>query len=88
MSRRNLFEHPIPYSMGWHEAPYGADANGHWQLRAHLLPPLLRSASVRKFVAGYELLAETQRDFSPEETGERLRSLPRVHYLAEPAPRT
>ncbi len=84
----NLFEHPFPYSMGWHQAPYDGNANEHWQLHAHLLPPLLRSASVRKFVAGYELLAETQRDFSPEEAAGRLRGLSRVHYLAERPPRT
>ncbi|HKG57619.1 MAG TPA: UDP-glucose--hexose-1-phosphate uridylyltransferase [Candidatus Limnocylindrales bacterium] len=76
----NLFRHPFPYSMGWHQAPYDADSHDHWQLHAHLLPPLLRSATVRKFIAGYELLAETQRDITPEEAAERLRSLPSVHY--------
>ncbi|MFI5054135.1 MAG: UDP-glucose--hexose-1-phosphate uridylyltransferase, partial [Acidimicrobiia bacterium] len=70
----NLFQHPFPYSMGWHQAPFDDDAHDHWQLHAHLFPPLLRSASVRKFVAGYELLAEPQRDLSPEEAAERLRA--------------
>lgn len=81
----NLFQHPFPYSMGWHQAPFGDGPHDHWQLHAHLFPPLLRSASVRKFVAGYELLAETQRDLSPEEAAERLRALSPVHYLARQA---
>jgi UDPglucose--hexose-1-phosphate uridylyltransferase len=68
----NLFEHPFPYSMGWHGAPFGSDAS-HWQLHAHFYPPLLRSATVRKFMVGYELLAESQRDLTPEEAAERLR---------------
>jgi UDPglucose--hexose-1-phosphate uridylyltransferase len=76
----NLFRTPFPYSMGWHEAPYDDDPHVHWQLHAHLYPPLLRSATVRKFIAGYELLAEVQRDITPEEAAERLRSLSPVHY--------
>ena len=60
-----LFEAPFPYSMGWHGAPAGGEA--HWQLHAHFLPPLLRSATVRKFMVGYELLAEPQRDLTPEQ---------------------
>ena len=61
-----------------------ADAATAWQLHAHVYPPLLR-ASVRKFLVGYELLAETQRDFTPEEAAERLRSV-RVASAAAPAP--
>jgi UDPglucose--hexose-1-phosphate uridylyltransferase len=76
----NLFQAPFPYSMGWHQAPYDTDDHGHWQLHAHLYPPLLRSASVRKFIAGYELLAEVQRDITPEEAAERLRAVAAVHY--------
>ena len=76
----NLFEHPFPYSMGWHGAPFGDDDDSHWQLHAHFYPPLLRSASVRKFMVGYELLAEAQRDLSPEDAAARLRELPSVHY--------
>jgi UDPglucose--hexose-1-phosphate uridylyltransferase len=80
----NLFRTPFPYSMGWHQAPYDGDRHDHWQLHGHLYPPLLRSATVRKFIAGYELLAEVQRDISPEEAAERLRAVPAVHYeLAE-----
>jgi UDPglucose--hexose-1-phosphate uridylyltransferase len=69
-----LFRRPFPYSMGWHQAPFGPDAagGGAWQLHAHFFPPLLH-ASVRKFMVGYELLAETQRDVSPEQAAERLR---------------
>jgi UDPglucose--hexose-1-phosphate uridylyltransferase len=70
----NLFDHPFPYSMGWHQAPFDADSRDHWQLHAHVYPPLLRSASVRKFMVGYELLAERQRDLTAEEAAERLRA--------------
>jgi UDPglucose--hexose-1-phosphate uridylyltransferase len=82
----NLFRTPFPYSMGWHQAPYDADPHEHWQLHGHLFPPLLRSATVRKFIAGYELLAEVQRDITPEEAAERLRALPAVHYRATEGP--
>ncbi|HEX2756505.1 MAG TPA: UDP-glucose--hexose-1-phosphate uridylyltransferase [Candidatus Limnocylindrales bacterium] len=71
----NLFDTPFPYSMGWHQAPFDADRHDHWQLHAHVYPPLLRSASVRKFMVGYELLAERQRDLTPEEAAERLRAV-------------
>jgi UDPglucose--hexose-1-phosphate uridylyltransferase len=71
-----LFGVPFPYSMGWHGAPFGADtATAPWQLHAHVYPPLLRSATVRKFMVGYELLAEPQRDILPEEAAERLRAV-------------
>ena len=82
-----LFGRPFPYSMGWHQAPFGAgdaDVAAAWQLHAHVYPPLLR-ASVRKFLVGYELLAETQRDFTPEEAADRLRSV-RVASAAAPSP--
>lgn len=76
----NLFECSFPYSMGWHGAPFGAEAGEHWQLHAHFYPPLLRSASVKKFMVGYEMLAEAQRDLTPEQAAERLRSTPQIHY--------
>ncbi|XP_009954765.1 PREDICTED: galactose-1-phosphate uridylyltransferase-like, partial [Leptosomus discolor] len=79
----NLFEVSFPYSMGWHGAPTGPyleEDCGHWQLHAHYYPPLLRSATVRKFMVGYEMLAQAQRDLTPEQAAERLRSLPEVHY--------
>ncbi|MBA3896644.1 MAG: UDP-glucose--hexose-1-phosphate uridylyltransferase [Sphingomonadaceae bacterium] len=69
-----LFETSFPYSMGWHGAPQGQGGLEHWRLHAHFYPPLLRSASVRKFMVGYELLAETQRDLTPEQAAERLRA--------------
>jgi UDPglucose--hexose-1-phosphate uridylyltransferase len=69
----NLFDYPFPYSMGWHQAPFDDNPYEAWQLHAHVYPPLLRSASVRKFMVGYELLAETQRDITPEAAAERLR---------------
>ena len=71
-----LFAVSFPYSMGWHAAPCGEGEIDHWQLHAHVYPPLLRSAEVRKFMVGYEMLAEPQRDLTPEQAAERLRSLP------------
>ena len=76
----NLFETSFPYSMGWHGAPNDDGNYDHWQLHAHFYPPLLRSATVRKFMVGYELLAQVQRDLTPEQAADRLRSLPDVHY--------
>ena len=75
----NLFETSFPYSMGWHGAPNGHDDCG-WRLHAHFFPPLLRSASVRKFMVGFELLAEAQRDLTPEQAADRLRAVSEVHY--------
>jgi UDPglucose--hexose-1-phosphate uridylyltransferase len=66
-----LFEEPFPYSMGWHQAPFDGIDRPYWQLHAHFYPPLLR-ASVRKFMVGYELLAEPQRDITAESAAERL----------------
>ena len=68
-----LFETSFPYSMGWHGAPMDQDDVSHWQLHAHFYPPLLRSATVRKFMVGFELLAEPQRDLTPESAAQRLR---------------
>jgi UDPglucose--hexose-1-phosphate uridylyltransferase len=76
----NLFETSFPYSMGWHSAPNGPEDVSHWQLHAHFYPPLLRSASVKKFMVGYEMLAEAQRDLTPEQAAQRLREVPAVHY--------
>jgi UDPglucose--hexose-1-phosphate uridylyltransferase len=70
-----LFDVSFPYSMGWHGR--GRDHGPHWQLHAHVYPPLLRSASVRKFMVGFEMLAEAQRDLSPEDAAARLRQLVR-----------
>jgi len=84
----NLFRCSFPYSMGWHGAPFDVGASvSHepvdarpWQLHAHFHPPLLRSASVRKFMVGFEMLAEAQRDLTPEQAAERLRAVGDVHY--------
>ncbi len=76
----NLFEVSFPYSMGWHGQPYDGSDKSHWQLHAHFYPPLLRSATIRKFMVGYELLAEAQRDISAEKAAETLRQLSEVHY--------
>jgi UDPglucose--hexose-1-phosphate uridylyltransferase len=72
----NLFETSFPYSMGWHQAlgQDGRDAD-HWQLHAHFYPPLLRSATVKKFMVGYEMMAEPQRDITPEQAAEKLRQV-------------
>jgi UDPglucose--hexose-1-phosphate uridylyltransferase len=75
----NLFETEFPYRSGWHGAPSTGD-NQHWQLHAHYYPPLLRSATVQKFLASYEWLAEAQRDLTAEQAAERLRGLSEVHY--------
>ncbi|XP_064409391.1 galactose-1-phosphate uridylyltransferase isoform X2 [Latimeria chalumnae] len=83
MKYDNLFEISFPYSMGWHGAPTGlhlGEDHSHWQLHAHYYPPLLRSATVRKFMVGYEMLAQAQRDLTPEQAAERLRNLSDVHY--------
>lgn len=69
-----LFGVPFPYSMGWHQRPSRTPADGHFVLHAHFYPPLLRSASVRKHMVGFELLAMPQRDLTPEAAAERLRS--------------
>jgi UDPglucose--hexose-1-phosphate uridylyltransferase len=71
-----LFGVTFPYSMGWHQRPTDGGAYPEWHLHAHFYPPLLRSASVRKFMVGYELLAQPQRDITPEHAAERLRELP------------
>ncbi|MBC8102387.1 MAG: UDP-glucose--hexose-1-phosphate uridylyltransferase [Cytophagales bacterium] len=79
----NLFETSFPYSMGWHGAPTGdlqEKDTAPWQLHAHFYPPLLRSATVKKFMVGYEMMAEAQRDLTPEQAADRLRALPETHY--------
>ena len=72
-----LFSVACPYSMGWHCAPNIADenANAYWQLHAHFYPPLLRSATIKKFMVGYELLGEPQRDMTPELAAKVLRDV-------------
>lgn len=76
----NLFEISFPYSMGFHQAPADGEDHPEWVLHAHFYPPLLRSATVRKFMVGFEMLAMPQRDITPEVAAERLRNLPEIHY--------
>lgn len=69
----NLYQVPFPYSMGVHQAPTDGRPHSEWHLHLHFYPPLLRSATVRKFLVGFELLAEAQRDITPEEAAKTLR---------------
>jgi UDPglucose--hexose-1-phosphate uridylyltransferase len=76
----NLFEVSFPYSMGFHQRPTDGEAHPEWHLHAHFYPPLLRSATVRKFMVGFEMLGEAQRDITAEQAAERLRSQSERHY--------
>lgn len=71
----NLFETSFPYSMGFHQAPTDNESHPEWHLHAHFYPPLLRSATIRKFMVGYEMLASPQRDITPEIAAATLRNL-------------
>jgi UDPglucose--hexose-1-phosphate uridylyltransferase len=77
----NLFETSFPYTMGWHGQPVGA-LNRAWRLHATYMPPLLRSATVRKFLVGFEQMGEPQRDLTAEQAAERLRSQSDEHYVS------
>ena len=77
----NLFRCSFPYSMGFHGRPTDAAEHAEWRLHAVYFPPLLRSASVRKFLVGYELTAEPQRDLTAEDAAARLRAQDETHYL-------
>ncbi len=76
----NLFQISFPYTMGFHQHPTDGDSHPEWHLHAHYYPPLLRSATVKKFMVGYEMLATPQRDITAESAAERLRALPEQHY--------
>jgi UDPglucose--hexose-1-phosphate uridylyltransferase len=76
----NLFNVSFPYTMGWHGAPTDGKPHEYWQLHAHFYPPLLRSAEIKKFMVGYEMLAEAQRDITPEQAAEKIRSMPELHF--------
>ena len=76
----NLFETSFPYSSGIHQAPTDRLAHPEWHFHMHFYPPLLRSATVKKFMVGYEMLGEAQRDISPEKSAAILRDLPTLHY--------
>ncbi|WBV57077.1 UDP-glucose--hexose-1-phosphate uridylyltransferase [Chryseobacterium daecheongense] len=76
----NLFETSFPYSAGIHQSPTDGKQHPEWHFHMHFYPPLLRSAEVKKFMVGYEMLAEPQRDITPEQSAAILRNLPRIHY--------
>ncbi len=76
----NLFETSFPYSAGIHQSPTDGQAHNEWHFHMHFYPPLLRSATVKKFMVGYEMLANPQRDITAEAAAERLREMPEVHY--------
>ena len=76
----NLFVTSFPYSMGFHQRPTDGQPHGEWHLHAHYYPPLLRSATVRKFMVGYEMLATPQRDITPEIAAARLREMTEIHW--------
>jgi len=78
----NLFEVSFPYSAGIHQAPTDGEEHPEWHLHMHFYPPLLRSATVKKFMVGYEMLGNPQRDITPETSAERLRMLSNKHYKA------
>ena len=77
----NLFKTSFPYTMGFHQQPTDKGVYPEFHLHAHFYPPLLRSATVKKFMVGYEMLAMPQRDITPEMAAAQLRELPEVHYL-------
>jgi UDPglucose--hexose-1-phosphate uridylyltransferase len=77
----NLFRTSFPYTMGFHQLPLGRTGSSSLPLHAHFLPPLLRSATVRKFMVGYEMLASPQRDIAPESAASFLKQLSNIHYL-------
>ncbi len=76
----NLFNTSFPYTFGWHGAPTDNNDYSHWQLHAHFYPPLLRSATVKKFMVGYEMLAEAQRDITAEAAAARIKNVSDIHY--------
>jgi len=76
----NLFETSFPYTMGFHQAPTDGEAHDEWHFHAHFYPPLLRSATVRKYMVGFEMLGMPQRDITPESAADRLRAVPAEHF--------
>jgi UDPglucose--hexose-1-phosphate uridylyltransferase len=76
----NLFEVSFPYSAGIHQSPTDGQDHPEWHMHMHFYPPLLRSATIKKFMVGYEMLGNPQRDITPEQGAQRLRELPDLHY--------
>jgi len=84
----NLFEVPFPYSMGFHPRPANSPAEPAWHLHGHYYPPLLRSATVQKFMVGFEMLGMPQRDITPEKAASMLRDLRSEHYAVRKGAKT
>jgi UDPglucose--hexose-1-phosphate uridylyltransferase len=76
----NLFETSFPYTMGFHQTPTDGQEHPEWHFHAHFYPPLLRSATIRKFMVGFEMLGMPQRDITPESAAERLRACSETHF--------
>ena len=76
----NLFQTSFPYTMGFHQLPTDKREHPEWHFHAHFYPPLLRSATVRKFMVGFEMLGMPQRDITPEAAAQRLRACPEEHF--------
>ncbi len=76
----NLFNTSFPYSAGLHQSPTDGVEHSEWHFHMHFYPPLLRSATIKKFMVGYEMLANPQRDITPEQSAQRLKELPETHY--------
>jgi UDPglucose--hexose-1-phosphate uridylyltransferase len=76
----NLFETSFPYSAGIHQAPTDGNDKSHWHMHMSFYPSLLRSAEVKKFMVGYEMFANPQRDITAEQAAQRLRDCTNTHY--------
>lgn len=79
----NIFKTSFPYSAGMHQAPVNSEDQKHWHWHMHFYPPLLRSASVKKFMVGYEMLANPQRDITAERAAENIKEQSTTHYKAQ-----
>jgi UDPglucose--hexose-1-phosphate uridylyltransferase len=76
----NIFNVSFPYSSGIHQSPTDGLVHDEWHFHMHFYPPLLRSATIKKYMVGYELLAEPQRDITPERSAEILKQAELIHY--------
>jgi UDPglucose--hexose-1-phosphate uridylyltransferase len=76
----NIFEISFPYSAGFHPAPTDGKEHPEWHFHMHFYPPLLRSATVKKFRVGYEMLGNQQRDITPKASADLMKSISDVHY--------
>ncbi len=76
----NIFKTSFPYSAGMHQSPVNSGEHPEWHWHMHFYPPLLRSATVKKFMVGYEMLATPQRDITPEQAANTLKQQSTIHY--------